>query len=597
MQKRLWFGLCALLVTLAPAAPGQSSSSSPGSAERNQSLPSTSAPTRAPRPEAGGAAITLETSEPLFDIAVALNACGYDGDLANSDPIRLKIRQEVDDLVAGSPAAQASRKDLCLYIADHQLADKSREIAQYVSLGLFLSPPPDLETTADQSDMPPDALQVVNMLPQLRAFARDIGIIGLWQRHRAEYTAIADKVHDPVTRMILGTNFYLRVPASTYDGRRFEVLVEPMLPPSAPNARIYETNYIVVTSPDKAGFVKMDDIRHTYLHYVIEPLVYSRSNAMERLLPLLKPVQRAPLDFNYKNDVIALVSECLIKAVEARTMYVGEDRPELPPGPRERIDPVFDAKLAAYERRAEAVRQRQIDLDMRQGWVLSAYFYSKLAAMEHDTVGLKEDIGEMVYGMDVDRERHNAEQIAFLPETSSEFVRRGPRILTGLALGEKKMMDGDIDGALEVAQKALDDPHQDHAEATYLLARIQLIQRQPQESVSSFEQVVKASKNPHTIAWAHVYLGRLYDTEPDRPKALTEYRAAIATLEGQPVAQDARVAAEHGLKTPFVLPRLAPPPAPDEPFDPTGKAEKEQYEKDNPQPPSVPAPPPVKPHP
>ena len=545
----------------------------------------------------GGAAITLETSEPLFDIAVALNACGYDSDLANSDPVRQEIRQEVADLVAASPAAQASRKELCLYIADHQLADKSRELAQYVSLGLYLSPPPDLEATADQSDMPPDALQVVNMLPRLRDFARDIGIIGLWQRHRAEYTAIADKVHDPVTRMILGTNFYLRVPASTYDGRRFLVLVEPMLSPSAPNARIYETNYIVVTSPDKTGQVKMDDIRHTYLHYVIEPLVYARTNAMERLLPLLKPVQRAPLDFTYKADVIALVSECLIKAIEARTMYVGEARPELPPGPRERIDPAFDARLAAYEHRAEAVRQRQIDLDMRQGWVLAEYFYAKVGAMEHDTIGLKEDIGEMVYGMDVDRERHRAEQIVFLPESSTESVRRGPRILTGLQLGEKKMMDGDVDGALEIAQKALDDPHQDHAEATYLLARIQLVQRQPAESVSSFEEVVKASKNPHTVAWAHVYLGRLYDTEPDRAKALTEYRAAIETLEGQPVAQDAKVAAEHGLKAPFVLPKSTPTPAPEEPFDPTGKAEKEQYEKDNPQPKSVPVLPPVTPHP
>ena len=28
----------------------------------------------------------------------------------------------------------------------------------------------------------------------------------------------------------------------------------------------------------------MDQIRHTYLHYVIEPMVYSRAAATERLL-------------------------------------------------------------------------------------------------------------------------------------------------------------------------------------------------------------------------------------------------------------------------------------------------------------------------
>jgi len=41
----------------------------------------------------------------------------------------------------------------------------------------------------------------------------------------------------------------------------------------------------------------MDQIRHTYLHYLIEPLVYARASAMDRLLPLLKPVQDAPLEF------------------------------------------------------------------------------------------------------------------------------------------------------------------------------------------------------------------------------------------------------------------------------------------------------------
>ncbi len=40
-----------------------------------------------------------------------------------------------------------------------------------------------------------------------------------------------------------------------------------------------------------------------------------------------------------------------------------------------------------------------------------SYLYDKLGQMEKDGVSLKEDIGEMVYGMDVDRERHIAQQI------------------------------------------------------------------------------------------------------------------------------------------------------------------------------------------
>src|SRR5258708_34073236 len=101
--------------------------------------------------------------------------------------------------------------------------------------------------------------------------------------------------------MILNTNIYLRLPVSSYDGRRFLVLLEPMLAPSTTNARIYSNDYIVVASPagDPLGAVHMDDIRHIYLHYQIEPLVYPRAQAMERLQPLRRARPDAPLQYTY----------------------------------------------------------------------------------------------------------------------------------------------------------------------------------------------------------------------------------------------------------------------------------------------------------
>ena len=77
-------------------------------------------------------------------------------------------------------------------------------------------------------------------------------------------------------------------------------------------------DYVVVTSPAANGDVRMDQIRHLYLHYTIEPLVYARANSMSRLTPLLKPVEEAPLEYVYKTDIVALLTECLIKAIEAR---------------------------------------------------------------------------------------------------------------------------------------------------------------------------------------------------------------------------------------------------------------------------------------
>ncbi len=258
--------------------------------------------------------------------------------------------------------------------------------------------------------MPPDSTQVVNILPLLRTFAENIHLNAIWVEHRPEYEALTALVHTPLTKMILNTNIYLRMPVSSYDGRRFLVLLEPMLAPSATNARIYANDYIVVASPsgNPLGAVRMDDIRHIYLHYEIEPLVYARAQAMERLQPLLKAVQEAPLDYTYKTEIVPLITECLIKAIETHTMDVGIAKPERPaPTVKARADlERYDTEMSDYNRQAEAVRRKAVDLAMRQGWVLVDYFYSQIGDMEKEGISLKEDIGQMVYGMDVDREQH-----------------------------------------------------------------------------------------------------------------------------------------------------------------------------------------------
>jgi hypothetical protein len=535
---------------------------------------------RIAQPEAGGSAITLETSEPLFYLAVALNTCGYDADLIASSPVRRKIREEINTEVAASAAARTSRDALCSYIRDHTLADSGLNLAQYISLALYLSPPPDLTPSVDETELPPDSTQVVNILPRLRTFAEDIHLNAIWVEHRAEYEELTARVHDPLTKMILNTNIYLRLPASSYDGRRFLVLLEPMLAPSSTNARIYSSDYIVVASPagEPLGAVHMDDIRHTYLHYEIEPLVYARAQAMDRLQPLLKAVQDAPLDYTYKTEIVPLITECLIKAIETHTMDVGIAKPERPgPAVRARADlERYDTEMSDYNRQAEAVRRKAIDLAMRQGWVLVDYFYSQIGSMEKDGVSLKENMGQMVYGMDVERERHKDQQIAFLPQGSHDVLRRATTQLTGLQLAEMKIFKGDLTGASDIASQVLADPKGDHAQAHYVLARVSLMQRQPGAAIDDFQAVLDTSKDPRTLAWSHIYLGRLYDIMPDRQKAVTEYQAALTVRDAQP---DTKAAAEAGIKQPFVAPK-AEHQAPDDdntPLDPSGKAEKDAY--------------------
>ena len=297
--------------------------------------PNPTARPRAAQIEPGGAAVTLETSEPLFQMAAALNACGYDADLDRSAPVRAEVRADMNAALQQSEDARKSRDALCDYIALHQLTNSGLAVGQYVSLALYLSPAPELTPNVDETELPPQAAQVVNILPLLRSFAEQVQLHFIWIHHRAEYEALTARVHDPMVKMILGTNIYLHQPVSSYDGRRFLVLLEPMLSPALTNARIYGSDYIIVMSPDNSAGdpVRMNEIRHIYLHYVVEPMVYSRGQAMERIQPVLRGVQDAPIEFTYKSDAVALITECLIKAIEARMYVIDSPAPQKPRAP------------------------------------------------------------------------------------------------------------------------------------------------------------------------------------------------------------------------------------------------------------------------
>ena len=523
-------------------------------------------------------------------MAAALNACGYDADLDHSPPVRAEVRADINAALQQSEEARKSRDALCDYIAQHQLTDRGLAVGQYVSLALYLSPAPELTPNVDETELPPQAAQVVNILPLLRDFAAQVQLHFIWIHHRAEYEALAARVHDPMVKMILGTNIYLHQPVSSYDGRRFLVLLEPMLSPALTNARIYSSDYIIVMSPDNSTGdpVRMNEIRHIYLHYVVEPMVYSRGQAMERIQPVLRGVQDAPIEFTYKSDAVALITECLIKAIEARIYVIDSPAPQKPKGAVGRSGTEqYDTQKAIYDRANALARQRLVDVDESQGWVLTGYFYQALGTMEHNGDGLRDEIAPMIYGMDVDREQKHAEEVVFVKNAPADPLSRGaerPHKLEGLELAELDLAKGNVADAADLADKAMQDPKADHGEAQYLLARVDLMQGNAKDAQEGFEKTLTLSKDPRTLAWSHIYLGRLYDTmkTPDRSHAVAEYQAALEVRDGRP---DTRQAAEAGLKKPFALPQRERQPDQsndDANFDPTGKAQKEAYKPDAP---------------
>ena len=515
-----------------------------------ESEPSKANATPAPTLDPTGPSISLETDEALFDVMAGLNACGYDEELNVSDPVRQRVRNQMNQALAQSDAARTARDQLCTFVRSHTLNSAQSNLAQYVSLAMFLTPPPDLAVSVPKAQLPPDARPVVEYVPLLRAFSGAVNLHLIWALNRPAYDAEVDKLHDPMTKMILDLDLYLKQPPSQYNNRRFLVVLEPLIAPGQVNARIYGGDYVVVASPVN-GVVRLREIKHTYLHFELEPLVYIRTKYIDNLQPLLQLVENAPLPFEDRNDIQALVTECMIRAIEARTMDTGVAAYQMP----EKVDRAqmasINNQIVARDRKAEAVRKQTVRDDMEQGYILTRYFYDQFRLFESTPVSLHEAIGEMIYGIDVPEEKSSLEKIVFVDHAQDEVVQRVAPRPDVLDQAEKALYTGDAAQAIQIAQQAL-AAHTAHAgRAQFILARADLISGKPEQAVDAFQQAVKLSHDPRTIAWSHIYLGRIDDVQDDRDSAIAEYKAAMQNRDGRP---DTEQAAEQGLKQPYQLP-------------------------------------------
>jgi tetratricopeptide (TPR) repeat protein len=279
---------------------------------------------------------------------------------------------------------------------------------------------------------------------------------------------------------------------------------------------------------------------------------------MDRFLPILKEVKEAPLDYRLRTDIVDLTIECLIKAVEARTMDTGI-KPYVAPKDEKRSDfERVEIERNAVNQKMEQVRVAQVRHDMAQGYVLTAYFYEQLVQFEKDPASLKDTIGELVYSMDVDHEMHRARDVTFDKEADDDVLRRSaPRKLTGLDLAEAKLAAGDVATASAIATQTLaavgsgkseSGEENDPGRAQFILARADILTGHPQEAMDGFEKAAATAKETRILAWSHIYLGRMMDLECKREDAVAQYKEALAVRDGQ---QDTRLAAERGLRAAY----------------------------------------------
>ena len=471
--------------------------------------------------------VALDTSETLFSVLTAINTCGYDQELGVSHPLRSQIRTEVAKSIQSTPETKEATRAMCQFYDEHRQPDASRTLAQYVSFALYLNgPPAPFSLKAKEADIPPDATYVLGILPLLQKFYDSVGLHSIWQPHQEAYSALTSGYHEPVAKMLFDTEIYLKIASSQYLGQGFTVYLDPMGAPGQINARNYGSNYFVVISPGSGSSLKMDQIRHTYLHYLLDPLALKYPTTMKRLTPLLDSVKTAPIDESFKTDVTLLLTECFIRAIEARTTG-GNKAPE-------------------------AEREQAVEGSLQQGFILTRYFYDALIKFEKDPAGLRNAYGDIVSNIDVGKEEKRAAQVQFANQADPELLHLS-RPMEGklLMTAEQRLSAGDVNNAQKLAQEALDEKSEDPGRALFILAQVATMNRDMQGARNYFQRALEVAREPKVVAWSHIYLGRIFDLQENREAAVDQYRAALNAGASLPEAKEA---AERGLQQPYEPP-------------------------------------------
>ena len=477
--------------------------------------------------------ITVDSSQQVFATMCALDAAGFGADESTlaEMPSRLKLRADL--LKMQGPATEALRQ----FYRNHALANPGENLSRYITFALVAGSPPDFNFLYDRDLLPPDVLNIEGFQEVLSDFYREAHLASRWSSVEPEYER-AQAVYDaPVRRIVTVVNGYLREILKTSHGRTFTVYVEPLVG-NRTNFRNYGDTYsIVVGTPAR---LPLDDIQHAYLHFMLDSLPLRYRKDVQSRSALLNIAARAPrLPVDYRDDFISFTDECLIKAVELRLRRLSPEQ--------------LDSALN--------------DAD-RSGFVLVRPFVGQLQKFEKAEPSMSYYFSELIAGISVEQELKRLQGVTFAPaDTAPPQKHQSASAAENesdeghlLADGDRAIALKDPAGAKAAFAKVLDkNPNQPRALYGFAIASI--LDKDPDNAKKYFEKLVTVSSaggsvqpgtsvDPGLLAWAHVYLGRLFDIDdpPDRAGAIQEYQAALAVV-GAPEA--ARVAAQRGVESSY----------------------------------------------
>jgi tetratricopeptide (TPR) repeat protein len=435
----------------------------------------------------------LDASSTLFTVMAAANAAGYDAliDSPHNSPLRNRVRDAIAKMDVPSLPALKS------FFAKHN------DISPYVSFALTCEGPPTFAIRKKDIEVPPDVDQMSRLTPLLAAFYKEAHIDELWQSAQPEINQAIARYHSPVIDAVMQVNLYLRQQTSGASRTRFQILVELLGAPNQVHTRSYGFQYTIVVTPSPDTHIF--EIRHAYLHYLLDPLATHNADILDRKRDLADHVARAGALNDYlKNDWLGLCSESLIKAVESRLDH----------------------------------NPAEVQKALRQGILLAPYFAEKLPLYEKQDLAMSEYYKDMVQTIDVVKEDQRLTQVQFDRRPEPERMVQldqppPPPPLTGAAKtlddAENLYAARDLEKAKEAYLAVLQqtDVKKMHAAAYYGLARIAALQKDPDSSQRLFLKTLDLDPEPPIKAWTLVYLGKLSLASSEPDEAVKYFQQAL----------------------------------------------------------------------
>jgi tetratricopeptide (TPR) repeat protein len=323
-------------------------------------------------------------------------------------------------------------------------------------------------------------------------------------------------------------NAYLRNVNTGVRRGRFQILVDLLGAPNQVQFRNYIDDYLIVVTP--AVEPPIFDIRRAYLRYLVDPLGYRFTEDLQKKARLGEYALQSPiLPEAYRLDFVRLATECFIRAVESR----------------------LDRRSALAEQAA------------REGFVLAPAFAELLQQYERQEVAMRLYFPDLVGQINVKNEQQRMARIDFLKEPPVKTYRVTSEVKPPELTGAAKTLDdaellfldrekvaGNASKAKELFLRSLQETGQKplHAKAYYGLARIALLDRDPETADRFFRKVLELEPDPATKAWALVYIGKLDDSQGEKEPAQESYKAALAI---QGISDLARQEAQRGMTGAF----------------------------------------------